>query len=89
MSEILDWLSHAVMAYPMAALLLMALGPVLIVAAARNSMGSVIVVFGTVLVLVLAVTTNVIVPVLVALGLLWLIAIGFLVFARARRPATR
>jgi hypothetical protein len=89
MTEILDWLGHAVMAYPLAGLLLMALGPVVIVAVARNSIGSVIVVSGTVLVLVLAVTTNVIVPVLVALVLLWLVAIGFLIFARARRRAAR
>jgi hypothetical protein len=89
MTEILNQFGHAVMAYPLAGLLLLALGPVVIVAKARNSIGSVIVVSGTVLVLVLAVTTNVIVPVLVALGLLWLIAIGFFIFARRSRTTRR
>ena len=89
MTEILDQLGHAVMAYPLAALLLLSVGPVVIVARARSSTGSVIVVGGTVLVLVLALTTNVITPVLVALALLWVIAIGFVIFGRARRPVAR
>ena len=89
MSEIVEWIGHALMAYPLAGLMLMAIGPVVMVALARNSTGSVIVIGGAVLILVIAETTNVIVPVLVGLGLLWLIATGFLLFGRPGRRAAR
>jgi hypothetical protein len=89
MTEIAEWIGHALMAYPLAGLMLMAIGPVVMVALARNSTGSVIVIGGAVLILVIAVTTNVIVPVLVGLGLLWLIATGFLLFGRPGRRAAR
>ena len=65
-------------------LLLIALGPIVIVAFARNSMGAVFVMFVTVIGLVLAVTDEL----LLTLGLfglgLWLIAIGFVIFGRPR-----
>ena len=63
-------------------LLLIALGPIVIVAFARNSMGAVFVMFVTVIGLVLAVTAELLLALgLVGLGL-WLIAIGFGIFDR-------
>jgi hypothetical protein len=80
-----DWLAGAILANPLLVLLVIALGPIVIVAFARNSVASVLVMFGTVIGLVLAVTSD---EILLALGLfglgLWLIAIGF-VIGRLRR----
>jgi hypothetical protein len=84
MAGISDWLLGAILADPLVVLLLNSLGPIVIVAFARNSMGAVFVMFVTVIGLVLAVTAEL----LLALGLfglgLWLIAIGFVLFGRPR-----
>jgi hypothetical protein len=84
MAGISDWLLGAILADPPVVLLLVALGPIVIVAFARNSMGAVFVMFVTVIGLVLAVTDEL----LLTLGLfglgLWLIAIGFVIFGRPR-----
>jgi hypothetical protein len=80
-----DELIRAVMAYPLIPLSLMALGPVVVVAFARNSIGASIVVVGTVIGLVLAVTTDALFMQLAFWGVLLLVAIGFLIFGRRRR----
>lgn len=85
MAEIWDGLTRAIMAYPLVPLSLMALGPVVVVAFARNSTGASIVVGGTVIGLVLAVTTDALFLQLAFWGVLFLVAIGFLIFGRPRR----
>jgi hypothetical protein len=85
MAEIWDGLTRAIMAYPLVPLSLMALGPVVVVAFARNSTGASIVVVGTVIGLVLAVTTDALFLQLAFWGVLFLVAIGFLIFGRPRR----
>jgi hypothetical protein len=76
---------RAILVNPLLLLLVIALGRIVVVAFARNSVRSVLVMFGTVIGLVLAVTSD---EILLALGLfglgLWLIAIGF-VIGRLRR----
>jgi hypothetical protein len=67
---------------------LVAIGPVVIVAFARNSIGASIVVVGSVTGLVVAITTDALLLALGVFSLLWLVAIGFLIFG-SPRPAPR
>jgi hypothetical protein len=82
MAEIWDWVVAAIGANPLGALLLIALGPILIVAFARNDVGAIMIIVGTIIGLVVAFTTNALLPVLSVFGLLWLVAIGFVIFGR-------
>jgi hypothetical protein len=87
MAEIADWLAGAALANSFVALLLIALLPIVIVAFARNSIGASIVIVGTVVGLVFALTTDLVFWPLAFFGVLWLVAIGFLIFGRPRRAS--
>ena len=89
MPELSDSLAVVLRTHPLVVLLFVALSPVAIVTFARNSAGAIIVPIGAVVGLVFAITTGEIVRVLLFFGLLWLAAIGFLIFGRPRRPIAR